>query len=822
MMRLTVNGSYVRLKYWFFVTALILSKLFPQVVLEGIVKEKGSVKPIQYVSVAVLVADSDSIATGGITNKNGKFRIPNVSKGEYSLEIDFIGYRDIQTESFVVGDEEKSEKNLGEFILEPVTLKLDSVNISAAAPAIMSDVSKTVYNADQIYSATGGTCCDIMKSIPSVDVSANGQVSLRGSPEVTILLNGKRAGILGSDRRTNIMSVPVPASMVDKVEVITNPSAKQDADGMVGVINIILKENQDSGFNGHVNVNLGNTEKSNAGAYFNFRKDRINHFWNISTEDLSQSAAGYRRSELVSPAGEIIYQTLRTVNTATRNQTSYLSGGSRYDLSDQTLLKAEVKLVPFQRTKDESIELDNQYLDINKQENGLLQLLDLGFLSDSEREYRLSGDIALESQNWDGSQSGKESDVEMGLSIEGETNLQRIIMNLDYEYFLTPSFKMETGIKERVLSQEQPRSVFIQNGIGGTKYATDFTYYERIRAAYLNMEYTTFMEDMVFTGGVRVEDAKTKSDANLDSVLYYLSGFQGVFIPDRTNDLTRYSKWYPSFLVRYRPNLFTTFQAGYSARVNRPTADFIDPLPRNLFEPSVIRTGNSGLEPEFIHAYELKLSQIKSTWSWEAALFGQQIRNVVREDEDLLDSISVITWKNAGTGTNVGVDGRIKFKPLPFWDFTFTGLYYNTRTDHMNENDLSGTLTGFQGRLTQVLTFKDGGKLELDSRLFSPEKIPTGTVHPDGLSNMNLTFRKNLLDDRVEFSFKILDAFNNEERKSETSEIELVDQIEYVRNLNSFSKPDRRTFYMNIGYKFGTAGKKSITKKVRQSKGYQY
>jgi outer membrane receptor protein involved in Fe transport len=256
--------------------------------------------------------------------------------------------------------------------------------------------------------------------------------------------------------------------------------------------------------------------------------------------------------------------------------------------------------------------------------------------------------------------------------------------------------------------------------------------------------------------------------------------------------------------------------------VNRPTADFVDPLPRNLFEPSVIRTGNPDLEPEFIHAYELKLSQIKSTWSWEAALFGQQIRNVVREDEDLLDSISVITWKNAGTGTNVGVDGRIKFKPLPFWDFTFTGLYYNTRTDHVNENDLSGTLSGFQGRLTQVLTFRDGGKLELDSRLFSPEKIPTGMVHPDGLSNMNLTFRKNMLDDQVELSFKILDAFNNEERKSETSEIELVDQVEYVRNLNSFSKPDRRTFYMNIRYKFGTAGKKSITKKARESKGYRY
>ena len=821
-MNLTKNRNLARLKYWFFIIVLSLSRLFSQVVLEGIVKESSSGQPVQYASVAVLDTDADTICTGGITTENGKFHISNIFPGKYFLEIDFIGYRHIRGKTFTVNKEERTVKDMGEFMLEPVALELDAVDISAAAPAIMSDVSKTVYSADQIYSATGGTCCDIMKSIPSVDVAANGLVSLRGSPEVTILLNGKRAGILGSDRRTNIMSVPVPASMVDNVEVITNPSAKQDADGMVGVINIILKENRDSGFNGHMNVNLGNTEKSNAGAYFNFRKGRINHFWNISTEDLHQSGTGSRRSELVSLYGEISDKTLRRVNTTTRNQTTYLSGGSRYSLSEQTIINAEVKLVPFQRTKDESIDLGNQNFDINKQENGQLRLLDLGFLSESAKKYRLSGEITLESQNKDVSQSGKEVDVEMGLSIKGETDLERRILNFDYEYFITPSFKVETGVKDRFLTQNQPRSIWLDAGSGQNDYVTEFSYNEKIRAAYLTMEYTTFMEDMSFTGGVRMEDAETESDANLDSVLYHLAGFQGVFIPDQTNHLTQYSKWYPSFLLRYRPNLYTTFQAGYSARVTRPAADFIDPLPRNLFEPSVIRTGNPDLEPEFIHAYELKLSQIKSAWSWEAALFGQQIKNVVREDEDLFDSVSVITWKNAGTGTNVGVDGRIKFKPLPFWDFTFTGLYYNTQTGHANENDLSGTLSGFQGRLTQVLTFRDGGKLELDSRLFSPEKIPTGTVHPNGLANMNLTFRKNMLDDQVELSFKILDAFNNEERKSETSEIELVDQVEYVRNLNSFSKPDRRTFYMNIRYKFGTAGKKSITKKARESKGYRY
>ena len=211
----------------------MITSLFSQAVLEGIVKDSRSGDPIQYVSVAVLDADADTISTGGITDVNGNFRIPDVVPGKYKLEIEFIGFQLIQSEIFTVHDGENEDKRMGEFLLEMDILELDAVDVSMEAPAIMTTAAKTVYDADQLYSASGGTCCDVMKSIPSVDVAADGEVSLRGSPEVTILLNGRRAGILGGDRRTNIMDVPVPAAMVDKIEVITNPSAKQDPDGMV-------------------------------------------------------------------------------------------------------------------------------------------------------------------------------------------------------------------------------------------------------------------------------------------------------------------------------------------------------------------------------------------------------------------------------------------------------------------------------------------------------------------------------------------------------------------------------------------------------------
>tara|TARA_B100000315_G_scaffold162395_1_gene150823 strand:+ start:444 stop:839 length:396 start_codon:yes stop_codon:yes gene_type:complete len=119
----------------------------------------------------------------------------------------------------------------------------------------------------------------------------------------------------------------------------------------------------------------------------------------------------------------------------------------------------------------------------------------------------------------------------------------------------------------------------------------------------------------------------------------------------------------------------------------------------------------------------------------------------------------------------------------------------------------------------KIFVLMTGGKLELDSRFYSPEQIPMGTVYPNGLANLNVTFRKGLLDDCIELSFKILDAFNNEERKSETSELE---RDTAVRTLVSFTKPDRRTFFLNIKYKFGIGGKKSKSEKNRESERYRY
>jgi len=801
---------------WFGLAFFTVGSLPAQLVITGTVQDSQSSEPLQYASVSMVDAEADTIATGGLTNETGHFRITGVLPGIYFLEIEFIGYQKVRSAVFATDSMKQSLHNLGEFFLEPDVLELDAVDVAISAPAIMSAATKTIYDPNQLYSATGGTCCDIMKSIPSIDVDADGQVSLRGSPEVAILLNGKRAGILGGGRHTNIMAVPVPAVMVDRVEVITSPSASQDADGMVGIINIVLKENKASGFNGHVNVNAGTTNKYNAGAYFNFRKGSINHFWNISTEDLSQSGSAYRRSTLVFPGGENSSLSLRTVETNSRNRMSYLSGGTRYEISENTFFKGEAKLVPFQRDQDEAIDLDGQHLFLSKREDGFLQLLDLGFILEQERKYRLSGNIALENQGWNSRQNGEENGTVMDMSLKGETDMNRSILNLDYELFLTPSIKLETGVKDRYLAQDRLRIVLFQSSGSDV----DFRYWERVKAAYLNLEYITFMEDMVFSAGIRLEDAESKGTFGLDIGLDTLLGFPDGLIADTESYLTKYRKLYPSFLVRYTPSRLTAFQAGYSARVNRPTADFVDPFPRNLLEPSVLNTGNLNLEPEFIHALDLKFSQVLPSWSWEAAVFGQRIENMIREDEDLMNGASVITWKNAGNGSNLGLEGRVKFKPLPFWEMSLSGLYFRTETDQAIEADLTGILSGFHGKITQVFTFSKGGILELDSRLYGPETIPTGTVHPDGLANLNVSYRRSLWDDRLELSLKLLDAFNNEERKSKTSEMEWSGGV--VRNLVAYTKPDGRTLFLNIRYKFGSEGKDKKARERLDTGKYRY
>ncbi len=791
------------------VFVFLSSYLSGQTILNGRILDSKSETPLQYASVSVVDSQADSIVTGGITDENGGFLISMAFNQPYYLEFEFIGFSPTRSSVFTP-DESKNRKTLGVVFLDPVPLDLDAIDVEADAPMVVAGTNMTTYDADQLLSSTGGTCCDVMERIPSVDVDADGQVSLRGSPDVVILLNGKRAGILGGERRTNIMSVPVPAAMVERVEVITNPSAKQDADGMTGIINIVLKENSVSGYNGHVNANAGTTDKFNGGAYLNYRRDGSSYYMNLSLEDLNTNGNRNRNSTLVASNGDNVVNLVRQESLQHHNLTGFTSGGTRLAISENTTILGEAKFIPFERTNNKYISINDNEFSISTVDKGYLGLVDAGFRSDWNEQFQLKGNGSYENQKTEKNEI-RHSGV---FPVSGEMKLNRTILTLDSEYWATPSIKLESGLKERILTHSRDKS------IDGN--VSDFSFQERIRAAYINMEYTTFMEDMFFTGGLRFENAETRAESTIDSGFVSVSG-----IPEHIaalQDDRDKNQWntYPSFSVRYAPNPLTSLRLGYSRRINRVTYDMMDPLPKNQLDLSVMHVGNMSLEPELVHSYELKVNRTFPAWNFEGVLFTQQIENVIREDDDFVNGSSIITMKNAGTGSNAGLEGRIRFTPFTFWDVTLTGLYFQTTTT-TTEEDLSGTFSGFQGKISQVFDLPWKGKFEIDNRLYSTEKIPNGHINPDGLFTMNMSYLKSFLDDRVELSIKLLDVFDNEEKVMNTSEKVLYLPDTWGQyDVSSYSKPDQRTLFINLRYKFGSTNIGRTGQNGSESGGYKY
>ena len=214
----------------------------------GVVVDSKSEKPIEYASVSVLLKDK-SIETGGITDSNGKFQIGEIRPGNYILKIEFMGYESQTISDIKLSFRGKIKKDVGKIKLKLALLEMDEVNVVDDRPVFEFETDKMIYNAKDDIISGSGTAEDVLNKVPMVTVDQDGEVSLRGNPNVKILLNGR-------PNRTGGDVDIIPASLIDKVEVITSPSAKYDPEGMAGIINIVLKKGTFEGLNGSIKSNM--------------------------------------------------------------------------------------------------------------------------------------------------------------------------------------------------------------------------------------------------------------------------------------------------------------------------------------------------------------------------------------------------------------------------------------------------------------------------------------------------------------------------------------------------------------------------------------
>ncbi|HDR51938.1 MAG TPA: TonB-dependent receptor, partial [Mariniphaga anaerophila] len=296
----------------------------------GVVVDEGSGTRMEFANIAVYSKSDSSLVTGGITNDDGYFEITGLGYGEYYVEAHFLGFRKKNIENIVV-NEDFPAPDLGRISLAPSAVELGSVDVVADKAQVEFKLDKKVVNVSQVISAIGGTAVDVLENTPSVQVDIEGNVSVRGSSNFTVLIDGRPSVLSGSDALRQI-----PSSALESIEIITNPSAKYEPDGMAGIINLVTKKNSMNGLSGIINASAGTGDKYRGDFTLNYRTEKFNFLlgadWRDETNYGSMSSS--RETFSNDTIRYLFMDGSRNFNRSGHN----LKGGVEWFASDKTTI----------------------------------------------------------------------------------------------------------------------------------------------------------------------------------------------------------------------------------------------------------------------------------------------------------------------------------------------------------------------------------------------------------------------------------------------------------------------------------------------------
>ena len=475
-------------------------------VLQGLVVDSASTNPIPYASISIINMRSNEVVTGGITNEVGAFYIKEIPMGMYNVLVEFIGYEKINIGPIKLfpGDGGGIEQNLGEIAMELSAVQMQEVDVYGEIPNMIYTVDKRIFDAKKDMTLVGGTGSDALKKIPSVDVDIDGNVTLRGDGNVTILLDGRP---MRGDRRS--MVEDLPADMIDRIEVITNPSAKYDPDGMAGIINIILKRGRFEGMNGSATITAGEYSRYNLSGMFNYRRDKFNIFTNGSYRLWNSSGGGNRLFQYIYPT--TTNQTRQRTEGYREPVSNNIKLGTDYYYDKNTMFTLAMTYKEYDKQNEEKVFYYNpDYLfESEKFDEGTDIDFEFGYYKDFAQKDRK---LVLEASNTINEDEGYENAFSNLASSSTRTDdpyrkeqNNNIIVKTDYTHPFGQSSKFEAGFKS-TMKQFKTDQYYLESVFNSD-------YNEDVHALYTTLLYN-FTDKLGVQLGARAEQAFTKAILN--------------------------------------------------------------------------------------------------------------------------------------------------------------------------------------------------------------------------------------------------------------------------------------------------------------------
>lgn len=737
----------------------------------GLIKDDQN-NPVPFGNAALYNTADSSLATGAVSDDVGRFVI-EAKPGIYYLKITFLSYEEKTIQNISISDK---DIDLGTIVLRPNSQLLSEVVVQGEKSQMELQLDKRVFNVGQDLSNLGGNAADILDNVPSVTVDIDGNVSLRGSQNVRILIDGKPSGLVGISSNDALRQLQ--GNMIERIEVITNPSARYDAEGEVGIINIVLKKNTRQGLNGVFNVNTGYPANYGASFNVNYRGKKTNLFANYGFNYRSNPGRGNSYQEYIGTDTTFRYEqnSRRTRSDKGHN----LMVGMDYFLNDKNTLTASFLYRPSNGLNKSTYRYDD--IDAN---NSITQTV---IRTDREEE--------------------PEENIELSLNYRKEFNKKDQTLTADFKYidsdeversdFRQSYFPQDSLVIQRSSNTENERNILFQ-----TDYIHPFSEKGKIEAGLkstsrvLNNDFIVeqlddesnwfvvdnFNNNFIYTERIHAAYIMAGNEFNRFSLQ---TGLRGEF-SDITTELKEtkeenrrtYFNLFPSAHIAYKLSKDKTIQLSYSYRLSRPGFRELIPF-SNFSDNRVLFTGNPNLNPEYTHSIE---AGYLINWENGSLLSSTYYRHRIgvferiRTQPDSMGRVRIIPI-NLSTENAYGLEFNLSYTIGGWWRLNGNFNFYRAITEGQYEgsNLFSDTYT-WNSRFTSKMTILKKYDFQAGINYRAPRQVPQGKDL--AMYSIDLGLSRDVLKNNGTLTLSVRDLLNSRKRRSITEFEGLYSESEF-------------------------------------------
>ena len=768
-----------------------------QGVITAEVIDKKTNNPVEFANIRVFNKSDSTVIGGGFSDANGFIRVEDIPNGEHYCILSAFGFEKDTIELEKITNK-NSRIKLGElFIIPEVYKDLDEVTIKAESEVLQTSFDKRVYNTEEDMTSQGGGITDLLNNIPSVEVDNDGNISLRGSGNVTILIDGRPSAMSqGAEGALD----GIPASSVERIEIITNPSAKYDPDGTAGLINIVLKKNKLRGTNTKLDLSGSTGHLYNGSINFNVRNENINFYTNYSF----RYREGFRnnmndRNSLINDTLVNLFQDRSGTDTR-RSHTAKIG-------SDFFIKENQVIGVSASGTYNDRIRTGNQYNmesfddELNRYWSRTTYDPRSRMSVDLNADYKLDfnenkGDFSVVLTQSLGESESEGKYEERYFRADGtpfennrvsqyqnmSNNSSNFTGSADIQSNVSENFRYETGVKTFINQRFRSNYLEYYDSISGeilpdSNVINDFRFDEQIFAGYGIIAHK--INKFRYQLGIRLEQAFT----------------QPRLITTNEDFENNYFSYFPSGHLIYGDDDMGEFSLSYSRRINRPNSWSLNPFPV-YSDPLNLRQGNPALQPEYINSFELGYQKNWEKLTLSGSLyFRQTVDKIQRIRQFFPNGVSINSFANIEESYDFGVEAVAVYSPFSWWKnvVSFNG-YEKRLAANVNGVNLRNSGFSWSTKLNSTFSLFDGTTtIQVNAQYIAPTFTVQGFYQR--YAGIDIGVNRSFYDKKLVVGIRLSDLLNEQGFYLEINDGQFTQQSMY--------KWETRRLYLNVSYKFG-------------------